>query len=183
MGRDGPLKKRLRNVRDEMRDSNWGVKHTIFSFFRLSFCSSVPNAASFFLHLYCFPLTSNSLFQGLALTPNDAWAVHAVAHVYEMRAEVDKSLKFMEGREKDWEVWPWAVCLMNHIWATLYSLVQFSQSKFNSIMLWNSPRKNISSMYCLIPGSWHAGQSQLLALGSGLHREGKDSNQFPQSSE
>lgn len=52
------------------------------------------------------------------MTPNDAWAVHAIAHVYEMRGEVDKGLKFMEGREKDWEgadmlashnYWHWAL--------------------------------------------------------------------------
>lgn len=42
--------------------------------------------------------------QGLALTPDDAWSVHSVAHIYEMKAEVDKGLKFMEGREKDWQV-------------------------------------------------------------------------------
>lgn len=44
------------------------------------------------------------MVQGLALTPDDAWSVHSVAHVYEMRAEVDKGLKFMEEREKDWAV-------------------------------------------------------------------------------
>lgn len=42
--------------------------------------------------------------QGLALTPDDAWSVHSVAHVYEMKAEVDKGLKFMESGEKDWQV-------------------------------------------------------------------------------
>uniref|UniRef100_A0A8C3A2C2 Tetratricopeptide repeat protein 38 n=1 Tax=Cyclopterus lumpus TaxID=8103 RepID=A0A8C3A2C2_CYCLU len=56
--------------------------------------------------------------EGLALTPDDAWSVHAVAHVYEMKAEVDKGLKFMESREKDWQVsdvlashnyWHWAL--------------------------------------------------------------------------
>ncbi|XP_071361101.1 tetratricopeptide repeat protein 38 isoform X2 [Trachinotus anak] len=56
--------------------------------------------------------------EGLALAPDDAWAVHSVAHVYEMKAEVDKGLKFMEGREKDWQVsdvlashnyWHWAL--------------------------------------------------------------------------
>ncbi|KAM4733930.1 tetratricopeptide repeat protein 38 isoform 2-T2 [Anableps anableps] len=41
--------------------------------------------------------------EGLALTPDDAWSVHSVAHVYEMRAEVDKGLDFMESREKDWQ--------------------------------------------------------------------------------
>ncbi|XP_060931851.1 tetratricopeptide repeat protein 38 [Limanda limanda] len=56
--------------------------------------------------------------EGLRLTPGDAWSVHSVAHVYEMRAEVDKGLKFMESREKDWQVsdvlashnyWHWAL--------------------------------------------------------------------------
>ncbi|XP_069018916.1 tetratricopeptide repeat protein 38 [Embiotoca jacksoni] len=56
--------------------------------------------------------------EGLALTPDDAWSVHSVAHVYEMKAEVDKGLKFMESREKDWQVsdvlashnyWHWAL--------------------------------------------------------------------------
>lgn len=55
---------------------------------------------------------------GLALTPDDAWAVHAVAHVYEMRAEVDKGLSFLQRTEKDWQsadilashnYWHWAL--------------------------------------------------------------------------
>lgn len=51
----------------------------------------------------CFKLV-NCPVQGLALAPDDAWSVHSVAHVYEMKAELEKGLKFMEGREKDWEV-------------------------------------------------------------------------------
>uniref|UniRef100_A0A3Q2NYU5 Tetratricopeptide repeat protein 38 n=1 Tax=Fundulus heteroclitus TaxID=8078 RepID=A0A3Q2NYU5_FUNHE len=56
--------------------------------------------------------------EGLTLTPDDAWSVHSVAHVYEMKAEVDKGLKFMESREKDWQrsdmlashnYWHWAL--------------------------------------------------------------------------
>ncbi|XP_020515195.1 tetratricopeptide repeat protein 38 [Labrus bergylta] len=56
--------------------------------------------------------------EGLALAPEDAWSVHSVAHVYEMRAEVEKGLKFMESREKDWQksdmlashnYWHWAL--------------------------------------------------------------------------
>lgn len=49
-------------------------------------------------------LVSHFVAQGLALTPDDAWSVHSVAHVYEMKAEVDNGLKFMESREKDWQV-------------------------------------------------------------------------------
>uniref|UniRef100_A0A8D0D2X6 Tetratricopeptide repeat protein 38 n=1 Tax=Sander lucioperca TaxID=283035 RepID=A0A8D0D2X6_SANLU len=76
--------------------------------------------------LYSFGLLETRLYdqaekvamEGLALTPDDAWAVHSVAHVYEMKAEVDKGLKFMESREKDWQVsdvlashnyWHWAL--------------------------------------------------------------------------
>ncbi|XP_038146908.1 tetratricopeptide repeat protein 38 [Cyprinodon tularosa] len=56
--------------------------------------------------------------EGLALTPDDAWSVHSVAHVYEMTAEVEKGLNFMESREKDWQrsdmlashnYWHWAL--------------------------------------------------------------------------
>ncbi len=50
-------------------------------------------------------LNYSSLFlQALALTPEDGWSVHAVAHVHEMKAEMDKGLKFMASTEKDWMV-------------------------------------------------------------------------------
>lgn len=49
--------------------------------------------------------------QGLVQTPDDAWAAHSVAHVYEMRAEVDKGLSFFQRTEKDWQVTPAALPL------------------------------------------------------------------------
>ncbi|XP_006795826.1 tetratricopeptide repeat protein 38 [Neolamprologus brichardi] len=70
------------------------------------------------VHRFFLLQTRNSLVKGLALTPDDAWSVHSVAHVCEMKAELDKGLKFMESREKDWEVtdmlashnyWHWAL--------------------------------------------------------------------------
>uniref|UniRef100_A0A3Q3KC20 Tetratricopeptide repeat protein 38 n=1 Tax=Monopterus albus TaxID=43700 RepID=A0A3Q3KC20_MONAL len=81
---------------------------------------------SYLKGLYSFGLLETHFYdqaekvamEGLALTPDDAWSVHSVAHVYEMKAEVDKGLKFMESREKDWQVcdvlashnyWHWAV--------------------------------------------------------------------------
>ncbi|TDH09271.1 hypothetical protein EPR50_G00085010 [Perca flavescens] len=81
---------------------------------------------SYLKGLYSFGLLETRLYdqaekvamEGLALTPDDAWAVHSVAHVYEMKAEVDKGLKFMESREKDWQIsdvlashnyWHWAL--------------------------------------------------------------------------
>ncbi|XP_039989362.1 tetratricopeptide repeat protein 38 isoform X4 [Xiphias gladius] len=82
--------------------------------------------SSYLKGLYSFGLLETRFYdqaekvamEGLTLTPDDAWSVHSVAHVYEMRAEVDKGLKFMEGREKDWQVsdvlashnyWHWAL--------------------------------------------------------------------------
>ncbi|XP_030282930.1 tetratricopeptide repeat protein 38 isoform X1 [Sparus aurata] len=82
--------------------------------------------SSYLKGLYSFGLLETRFYdqaekvamEGLAVTPDDAWSVHSVAHVYEMRAEVDKGLKFMEGREKDWQgsdvlashnYWHWAL--------------------------------------------------------------------------
>ncbi|XP_054475997.1 tetratricopeptide repeat protein 38 [Anoplopoma fimbria] len=81
---------------------------------------------SYLKGMYSFGLLETNFYdqaekvamEGLALTPDDAWSVHSVAHVYEMKAEVDKGLKFMESREKDWQVsdvlashnyWHWAL--------------------------------------------------------------------------
>ncbi|XP_070763588.1 tetratricopeptide repeat protein 38 [Enoplosus armatus] len=82
--------------------------------------------SSYLKGLYSFGLLETHFYdqaekvamEGLALTPDDGWAVHSVAHVCEMKAEVDKGLKFMEGRENDWQVcdvlashnyWHWAL--------------------------------------------------------------------------
>uniref|UniRef100_A0A669B1C0 Tetratricopeptide repeat protein 38 n=1 Tax=Oreochromis niloticus TaxID=8128 RepID=A0A669B1C0_ORENI len=82
--------------------------------------------SSYLKGLYSFGLLETRFYdqaekvamEGLALTPDDAWSVHSVAHVCEMKAELDKGLKFMESREKDWEVsdmlashnyWHWAL--------------------------------------------------------------------------
>lgn len=97
--------------------------------------------------------------QGLAVSPDDAWSLHSVAHVYEMRAEVDKGLKLMESREKDWQVnsltFPFPVCFSDE--SLLSNLVQFSSS-WNILQIEIS-RKIIENVYGYIPGIWCAGQS------------------------
>ncbi|XP_014003393.1 tetratricopeptide repeat protein 38 [Salmo salar] len=81
---------------------------------------------SYLKGLYSFGLLETHFYdqaekiakEGLALTPEDAWCVHSVAHVHEMKAEVEKGLKFMESTEKDWvgcdmlachNYWHWAL--------------------------------------------------------------------------
>ncbi|XP_012688573.1 tetratricopeptide repeat protein 38 isoform X1 [Clupea harengus] len=82
--------------------------------------------SSYLKGLYSFGLLETHFYdqaekvakEGLALAPDDAWCVHSVAHVHEMKAEVDKGLKFMQSTEKDWEgcdmlachnYWHWAL--------------------------------------------------------------------------
>uniref|UniRef100_A0A665WAZ9 Tetratricopeptide repeat protein 38 n=1 Tax=Echeneis naucrates TaxID=173247 RepID=A0A665WAZ9_ECHNA len=88
--------------------------------------------SSYLKGLYSFGLLETRFYdkaekvamEGLALTPDDAWSVHSIAHVYEMKAEVDKGLKFMQGREKDWQVsdilashnyWHWALYFIEKV--------------------------------------------------------------------
>jgi tetratricopeptide (TPR) repeat protein len=40
--------------------------------------------------------------QGIALAPQDAWGLHAVAHVYDMTARAAEGLAWLEGRESSW---------------------------------------------------------------------------------
>lgn len=42
--------------------------------------------------------------QALSVNPSDAWSVHTVAHVHEMRAEVRDGLDFMQRSEAHWKV-------------------------------------------------------------------------------
>jgi tetratricopeptide (TPR) repeat protein len=39
---------------------------------------------------------------GVDLAPDDAWGLHAVAHVYDMTARASDGLKFLQGREASW---------------------------------------------------------------------------------
>ncbi|XP_058502185.1 tetratricopeptide repeat protein 38 [Solea solea] len=82
--------------------------------------------SSYLKGLYSFGLLETRFYdqaervamEGLSLVPDDAWSVHSLAHVYEMKVEIDKGLKFMESKEKDWQVsdalashnyWHWAL--------------------------------------------------------------------------
>lgn len=58
--------------------------------------------------------------EGLLLAPNDAWGLHAVAHVYDMTARAEDGLYWMAGQTAAWEhcnnfrfhVW-WHIALMH----------------------------------------------------------------------
>ncbi|KAJ8391968.1 hypothetical protein AAFF_G00082780 [Aldrovandia affinis] len=68
----------------------------------------------------CYDQAEKMAKEGLALVPEDAWAAHSVAHVHEMRAEMDKGLKFMETTEKDWQVCDMIACHNYWHWALYF---------------------------------------------------------------
>ncbi|XP_009707212.1 PREDICTED: tetratricopeptide repeat protein 38, partial [Cariama cristata] len=75
---------------------------------------------------YSFGLMETNFFdraeelarEALAINQTDAWSVHTIAHIHEMKAEVKKGLEFMEQTETNWKnsdmlachnYWHWAL--------------------------------------------------------------------------
>uniref|UniRef100_A0A8C1GI91 Tetratricopeptide repeat protein 38 n=1 Tax=Cyprinus carpio TaxID=7962 RepID=A0A8C1GI91_CYPCA len=89
--------------------------------------------------MYSFGLLETRLYdeaekmakEALALTPEDGWSVHAVAHVHEMKAEMDKGLMFMASTEKDWMVCDMLACHNYWHWA-LYHIEKVSRRSVKS---------------------------------------------------
>lgn len=42
--------------------------------------------------------------QALDVNRQDAWATHAVAHVYEMQGKPEEGIKFLSSTLRDWDV-------------------------------------------------------------------------------
>lgn len=66
-----------------------------------------------YLHgMYAFGLEETNLYmeaekyalKGLELNKNDAWATHALAHVFEMTGQQNKGIETMLKTEADWSV-------------------------------------------------------------------------------
>ncbi|XP_069759698.1 tetratricopeptide repeat protein 38 [Narcine bancroftii] len=68
-----------------------------------------------------YSLAEKTAKEGLALNPKDAWSVHSLAHVYEMRADLDIGLQFMKQTEKNWKIADMIACHNYWHW-TLYHI-------------------------------------------------------------
>ncbi|XP_054998088.1 tetratricopeptide repeat protein 38 isoform X2 [Sorex araneus] len=85
--------------------------------------------SSYVKGIYSFGLMETNLYdqaeklakEALTLNPTDAWSVHTVAHIHEMRAEVQAGLGFMQRSEPHWKdsdmlachnYWHWALYLI-----------------------------------------------------------------------
>ncbi|NXO00406.1 TTC38 protein, partial [Rhinopomastus cyanomelas] len=77
---------------------------------------------------YAFGLEETNLFdraekvalEALAINKMDAWSVHTIAHVNEMKAEVNKGLKFMKETEMNWKKSDMLACHNYWHWALHY---------------------------------------------------------------
>lgn len=85
--------------------------------------------SSYVKGIYSFGLMETNLYdqaqklaqEALSINPTDAWSVHTVAHIHEMKAEVAAGLAFMQRSEADWKdsdmlachnYWHWALYLI-----------------------------------------------------------------------
>ncbi|KAM5289423.1 tetratricopeptide repeat protein 38 [Ctenodactylus gundi] len=85
--------------------------------------------SSYVKGIYSFGLMETNFYdqaeklakEALSINPTDAWSVHTVAHVHEMRAEVKAGLEFMQCTETHWKdadmlachnYWHWALYLI-----------------------------------------------------------------------
>ncbi|XP_074605516.1 tetratricopeptide repeat protein 38-like isoform X2 [Brevipalpus obovatus] len=93
-----------RGVQREMRDSVARV---------LPFWQSGALPLKEYLYgMHAFGLCETNLFEkaeaqarkGLKRNINDAWAAHAIAHVYEMQGKAVEGFKFLDDNEKNWSV-------------------------------------------------------------------------------
>nr|XP_033809119.1 tetratricopeptide repeat protein 38 [Geotrypetes seraphini] len=56
----------------------------------------------------------------LAVDRKDAWSVHTIAHVHEMKAEIEKGLKFMQKTENEWKDCDMLTCHIFWHWALYF---------------------------------------------------------------
>ncbi|XP_006866892.1 PREDICTED: tetratricopeptide repeat protein 38 [Chrysochloris asiatica] len=85
--------------------------------------------SSYVKGIYSFGLMETNLYdqaeklakEALSITPTDAWSVHTVAHIHEMKAEIKDGLEFMQRSETNWKdsdmlachnYWHWALYLI-----------------------------------------------------------------------
>ncbi|XP_003420942.1 tetratricopeptide repeat protein 38 [Loxodonta africana] len=85
--------------------------------------------SSYVKGIYSFGLMETNFYdqaeklakEALSLNPTDAWSVHTIAHIHEMKAEIKDGLEFMQRSEPNWKdsdmlachnYWHWALYLI-----------------------------------------------------------------------
>ncbi|NWU98422.1 TTC38 protein, partial [Upupa epops] len=89
--------------------------------------SDVP-LSSYVKGYYAFGLEETNMFdraekialEALAINKTDAWSVHTIAHINEMKADVNKGLEFMKETEMNWKNSDMLACHNYWHWALHY---------------------------------------------------------------
>ncbi|XP_072452688.1 tetratricopeptide repeat protein 38 isoform X2 [Notamacropus eugenii] len=85
--------------------------------------------SSYVKGIYSFGLMETNLYdqaerlakEALSVNPRDAWSVHTMAHIHEMKAEIEDGVSFMQSSESNWKdcdmlachnYWHWALYLI-----------------------------------------------------------------------
>uniref|UniRef100_A0A8P0S6U0 Tetratricopeptide repeat protein 38 n=1 Tax=Canis lupus familiaris TaxID=9615 RepID=A0A8P0S6U0_CANLF len=92
---------------------------------------SIP-LSSYVKGIYSFGLMETNFYdkaeklakEALSINPTDAWSVHTIAHIHEMKAEIKDGLEFMQRSETHWKdsdmlachnYWHWALYLIEKV--------------------------------------------------------------------
>ncbi|XP_074247406.1 tetratricopeptide repeat protein 38 isoform X1 [Saimiri boliviensis] len=92
-------------------------------------CPELPEVPRYVKGIYSFGLMETNFYdqakklarEALSLNPTDAWSVHTIAHIHEMKAEIKDGLEFMQHSEAQWKdsdmlachnYWHWALYLI-----------------------------------------------------------------------
>uniref|UniRef100_A0A8I3X3C9 Tetratricopeptide repeat protein 38 n=1 Tax=Callithrix jacchus TaxID=9483 RepID=A0A8I3X3C9_CALJA len=88
--------------------------------------------SSYVKGIYSFGLMETNFYdqakklarEALSVNPTDAWSVHTIAHIHEMKAEIKDGLEFMQHSEAQWKdsdmlachnYWHWALYLIEKV--------------------------------------------------------------------
>ncbi|XP_053574990.1 tetratricopeptide repeat protein 38 [Bombina bombina] len=94
----------------------------------LPFWSPKVPLSSYVKGMYSFGLVETNFYdqalkvanEALAVEQKDAWSVHTVAHVYEMKADLEKGLSFLKTTEQNWEDRDMLACHVYWHWALYF---------------------------------------------------------------
>uniref|UniRef100_A0A8C5N1B5 Tetratricopeptide repeat protein 38 n=1 Tax=Leptobrachium leishanense TaxID=445787 RepID=A0A8C5N1B5_9ANUR len=105
--------------RNQMRDSVARV---------LPYWTPKDPLSSYIQGMYSFGLLETNFYddalkaanEALAVNQKDSWSVHTVAHVHEMKADVERGLSFMQETERNWNGSDMLACHIYWHWALYF---------------------------------------------------------------
>ncbi|KAM8974502.1 tetratricopeptide repeat protein 38 [Pelodytes ibericus] len=94
----------------------------------LPYWPSKTPLSSYIKGMYSFGLLETNFYdqalkvaeEALAVEQKDSWSVHTIAHVHEMKADVERGLSFMQATERNWNTSDMLACHVYWHWALYF---------------------------------------------------------------